>query len=603
MSTTSPNQRILNAAASDLPVKRSIRYLRVSSKRQMDTDADFDADGNSIDTQRKETTAKERAMGTVNVGEYVEPGNSAQTIDKRPVFKDMLKRIIEEGDVDYVVIYMRSRVFRNFTDAAITNRQLLRLGVKLISVKEDFGEGMMADAMEAVTDIFNELQVRQSGADIKVKMANKVRNGGTVGRAKLGYLNQTINLDGHKVNTIVTDQERQRFVPMAFELFATGEYTVETLQVALTEAGLRLPATARWPVRPVSTQTLHNLLRDRYYLGEVLCDGVWQTNGRHELLVTTELFDRVQHVLDTHSGAGTRERNHPHYLKGTIWCGRCQHRFIVQRAKGNGGEYFYFLCRGRQEGICDQPYVPVEAIEEAVEAHYGRAVVMPEAFRAEVRKAVDEALAGNVQLSDQMRTDYTKRLGVLDAKESYFLDLAAEEGWPKDKLREKIDELRTERRSIRRKLETAEQHLAVGRDVFTAALDLLNNPHELYARSDERARTILNKALFTRLYVDGRVVAGHELQEPFSVLFEAYSGSQRVEAASQTGETATSYRRVDQGQSNERGSLLTETASDRPTLIDSLALAWGKGWSKAVMVELTRLELVTFCLPDKCSTN
>ena len=35
------------------PVKRSIRYLRVSSRRQMDTDADIDPDGNSIDTQRK----------------------------------------------------------------------------------------------------------------------------------------------------------------------------------------------------------------------------------------------------------------------------------------------------------------------------------------------------------------------------------------------------------------------------------------------------------------------------------------------------------------------------------------------------------------------
>ena len=71
-------------------VKRSIRYLRVSSKKQMDTDFEVDPEGNSIDTQRKVTSAKEREMGLVNVAEYVEPGNSAQTIDKRPVFREMI---------------------------------------------------------------------------------------------------------------------------------------------------------------------------------------------------------------------------------------------------------------------------------------------------------------------------------------------------------------------------------------------------------------------------------------------------------------------------------------------------------------------------------
>ncbi len=118
-------------------------------------------------------------MGTVNVGEYVEPGYSGQSIAKRPFFEEMLHRITEQRDVDFVVIYMRSRIFRNYVEAAIVKQQLAGLGVKLISAKEDFGNGLMAEAMEAVTDVFNWLQVRMSGEDIKVKVANKARNGGT----------------------------------------------------------------------------------------------------------------------------------------------------------------------------------------------------------------------------------------------------------------------------------------------------------------------------------------------------------------------------------------------------------------------------------------
>lgn len=343
------------------PTKRAVLYLRVSSKRQMDTDADFDPDGNSIDTQRKWATQKAKELGVVVVGEYVEPGNSAQTIEKRPVFREMMRRIIEQHDVEYVIIYQRSRAFRNYTDAAVVKRDLRKRGIELASAKENFGEGIMADAMEAVTDIFNEVQVRLSGEDIRVKMANKARNGGTIGRAPVGYLNVRKRLDGREIRTVETDQERKRYIPMAFELMATGTETLESLQQKLTQAGFRMPNTGK----PISVEKLRNLLRDRYYLGFVEYDGI-EYPGRHEPLITdTELFDRVQRVLDANGEKHVRYRTHNHYLKGLVWCARCNHRFVVMRAEGNGGEYFYFLCRGRQQGLCDMPYLPVEVVEKS----------------------------------------------------------------------------------------------------------------------------------------------------------------------------------------------------------------------------------------------
>ena len=48
---------------------------------------------------------------------------------------------------------------------------------------------------------------------------------------------------------------------------------------------------------------------------------------------------------------------------------------------GNGGKYFYFFCRGRQEGLCDQPYLNVHAVEQAVLDHYAT-VSFPTAFTA-----------------------------------------------------------------------------------------------------------------------------------------------------------------------------------------------------------------------------
>lgn len=162
----------------------------------MDTDADVVEDGNSIDTQRKACQEREKTLGLVCVGEYIEPGNSAQSIDKRPEFKAMLARIMEQRDAEYVIVYMRSRAFRNALDAMMTKYQLKQIGIKLISAKEDFGEGIYADAMEALADVFNEVEVRRNGEDIRIKMANKVMNGGTPSKAKLGYLNVTHQLRG-----------------------------------------------------------------------------------------------------------------------------------------------------------------------------------------------------------------------------------------------------------------------------------------------------------------------------------------------------------------------------------------------------------------------
>ena len=210
-------------------VKRAVLYLRVSTPRQMHTSVDIDPEGNSIATQRETCHAKATQLEAAVLAEFVEPGNSAQSIEKRPVFKQMLAYLEDHREVDYVIVYTRSRAFRNSIDAAVTKRALGMLGVRIISCKEDFGTGYMADAMETVSDVFNELQVRQSGEDIKQKLRHKALNGGTISRAKLGYLNIRAEQDGRLFNSIGIDARRAPLVRKAFELYATGDYTLKGL--------------------------------------------------------------------------------------------------------------------------------------------------------------------------------------------------------------------------------------------------------------------------------------------------------------------------------------------------------------------------------------
>jgi site-specific DNA recombinase len=484
---------------------QAVLYLRVSTERQLNTAADIDEDGNSIATQRQAGLAKARALKATIAEEFVEPGASAQTIAKRPVFRNMLQYIDEHPEISYVIIYMRSRVFRNFTDAAITKRALLEKGVRLISTKEEFGDGYMADAMEAITDIMNEVQVRQSGEDIKVKMRHKAESGGTVGRAKLGYVNDRQNFGGRLVNTISVDPERAPLLAWAFDAYATGEYTLVTLLRELTEQGLTTRATARWNEQPLSHSQLSQILHDPYYTGVVRFKGELFP-GRHEPLISKELFLRVQDVLAERAKRGQRDRTHHHFLKGLLFCQRCHRagrrsRLVYTEAAGNGGAYNYFLCRGRQEGTCDLPYLPVTEVEEMAARRFGAEQTDRE-FIDVIRTGVDEVLAESQEADIVMRANLAKQLKKLDVREERLLDLASDGELSTPKLKARLQTLALERGQVQERMERTDADLARGAQTILTYLELLVDPERLYSPSPDSVKRQLLEAFFDEIRVD-----------------------------------------------------------------------------------------------------
>ncbi len=47
----------------------------------------------------------------------------------------------------------------------------------------------------------------------------------------------------------------------------------------------------------------------------------------------------MQTLLSAKRLTGEKDREHPHYLKGSIYCGQCGSRLLVSYAKGRGGTY------------------------------------------------------------------------------------------------------------------------------------------------------------------------------------------------------------------------------------------------------------------------
>lgn len=484
----------------------AVLYLRVSTQRQMMTAIDLDPDGNSIATQRESTINRAKRLKVPVIKEFVEPGQSAQSISNRPVFRELLHYVENTPEVEYVIIYMRSRVFRNQTDAAITKRILDSMGVKLISAKEEFGEGYMADAMEAITDIMNEVQVRQSGEDIKNKMYHKAKNGGTVGRARVGYLNVRKDVDGHLVNSIDIDPQRAPLVTWAFEQYATGEYTLMTLLEDLEELGLTTRRTAKWEENVISRSQLAAMLRDPYYLGMVPYKGE-VFPGKHPALVTPEVFERVQQVLEVRVRRGQKDVIHKHFLRAILRCDRCRseehsRQLVYSRVgKETDYDYEYFLCLNRQSGACDLPHLPVALVEDAVLAEIQKlklSRVEIETMREQVGQQLDRQLGSLRETNNRIK----KELAKLDVKEESFLDLIAEGTMSTDKVRERVAKIQVQRRGLMGRLNATEDVIRQQNDVILSYLDLLERPGEFYAAADDDVKRKILNAFFSEIWLD-----------------------------------------------------------------------------------------------------
>src|SRR5262249_2983153 len=125
----------------------------------------------------------------------------------------------------------------------------------------------------------------------------KASMGGTPYKAPHGYRNIRQIVGGFEVRTVCPDDVQGPLMRRAFELYDTQECSLRTLLHLLTREGLRVPATAKRPERPLSLSKFGTLLRNPYYAGVVRYRGV-EYAGAHPALVSRELFDRVQLILD-----------------------------------------------------------------------------------------------------------------------------------------------------------------------------------------------------------------------------------------------------------------------------------------------------------------
>ncbi len=336
-------------------------------------------------------------------------------------------------------------------------------------------------------------------------------------------------------------------------------------------------------------------------------------DGSHPALVDTETWLQVQAVLAAHNTAGEKDRKHPHYLKGSVWCGGCGGRLIFSRNTGNGGSYDYFFCLNRRlkHQPCRRRAVRVKAVEAGVEDFY-RSFQLDRDRADNIRRAVLSELAVEREQAalDQQRA--TQRLGALTSERKAVLQAHYAGAIPLDLLKEEMERLTREMAEAERLAKNASATVDQLDTTLRQALTVATCCHEHYQSAPPHLRRQINQGFFTKLFIapDGSVERA-ELTEPFATLLQpdaqaAPGGTQGRPDASNGRQLCNTSARL-QGRrrhvpsSNDRSPTRCASGFDKIDLVTSGGDLVAAGVNKASLVPPAGFEPATHGLGNRCS--
>ncbi len=520
-SQADPMQAMVNA----MTPKFAVSYLRVSTRGQAERGGGAD-EGFSIPAQREANKRKALSMGAMVGKEFVDRGASARSAD-RPELQKMLEYIKENADrVDYVIVHKVDRLARNRGDDIDIMRTLDECDVQLVSASESIDNSPSGMLLHGIMSAIAEFYSQNLATEVKKGMGEKIKNGGTVGRAPIGYKNvRDIDEKGREARTVAIDPERAPLIKLAFEEYSTGQWTVADLAEHLAACGLNTRSTPRISSQPITLKTLHKVLVNPYYKGVVTYKGV-EYPGSHEPLVSTEIWEKVQTILASRVN-GERNFKHPHFLKSSIYCACCGERMMVSNEKKKDGTvYPYFVCAGRhskRHPECTTKAVLISAVEEAIEQIY-ISYQLPAEVRVMLEKQVTALIENEKEKYKKELNGLKGQKAKLENKRQKLLEAHYSNAIP-------LDLLKAEQQKIAKELATIEHEIRIHNTTFEAiidnlkaALDIVENCGETYRYADDATKRLMNQAIFKRFLVSNDSENGlkvdAELASPFAQLQE-----------------------------------------------------------------------------------
>ncbi|TSC67412.1 MAG: Uncharacterized protein G01um101466_713 [Parcubacteria group bacterium Gr01-1014_66] len=378
---------------------KAVLFARVSSREQEET-------GYSLDSQVKllQDYAEKRAFDVAKTYRISESASGRQI---RKTFNEMLQYTTDHK-TPIILCEKIDRLTRNLKDAAVADEWVKGNPKREIHfVKESFvlnqntkaHENLVWDMKVAIARFYT----NNLSEEVKKGFAEKIRQGWMPTKPPLGY--KTIGEAGHKIH--VMDEGKVPFIRRMFELYATGNYSLNALVDVLYQEGLRTREGKK-----LMKSRMHTLLSDPFYHGSLR----WNKEifpAQHEALITKELFDVVQQKLTRKIGS-PRYKKHLPVFKAKINCEECGATITWEIQKGHW--YGHHSSFEKYRNCTKKRYIRQEQAEEQLFPYFDKVAPMNRRILQWIEKALKESHGEEVQYNTSRREQLTRIIQVSDRR-------------------------------------------------------------------------------------------------------------------------------------------------------------------------------------------
>ncbi len=356
--------------------------------------------------------------------------------------------------------------------------------------------------------------------NVKRAFEQKRRNHEWTGAVRLGYLNVSLDVEKRLRKDIIIDPERSHLIIKMFEMYSTGNYSLETIRKEITDLGLRSIKGFK-----LSKSCIENILKDSFYCGTATSKKYKITwTHKYPRLISRELFDKCQEIR-----TGKRQKlqkfvSKEFIFKGLLTCQNCGCSMTPEEHKKKSGLTFIYYSCTNSKGICKRIWTNektlLKPIYEVLEQFEGITEETQNTLVKELRESTEDEVAFHKAQINRVRTEYDQ----LKKKDSRLLEmyLDADQSITKDIYDKKHQEYHDKLQLLNIELE---EHTEADYDYQTTiatVLSVARRAKAIFESSESKEKRTLLNYLLQNPTVNEKTL-GFTLRSPFSLVLELAS--------------------------------------------------------------------------------
>ena len=408
---------------------------------------------------------------------YTDSGISGKNIEGRPAMKRLLQDV-KDNKIEMVLSWKLNRISRSMRDVFNIIHEFKEHDVGYKSISENIDtSNASGEVLVTMFGLIGSIERQTLISNVKLSMNAKARSGEAITGRVLGY-KLSLNPLTQK-NDLVIDENEAHIVREIFDLYLNHNKGLKAITTILNQKGYRTINQ-----KPFSVFGVKYILNNPVYKGYVRFNNhqnwavqrrsgksdkndVILVKGKHEAIISEDVFDKVHEKLASKSFKPGRPIGGDFYLRGLIKCPECGNNMVCRRtyyktkspknAQSNAITFVHYSIA--QEVLPVSNAINAEVVERVINVHLNRILSQPNVIK-QIASSVIEELKQKHSKQTEIKYDIDsleKQKAKVKTQQERLLELFLDDEMDSEMLKAKQSEMNQQLEVLDQQIKEAKQ--------------------------------------------------------------------------------------------------------------------------------------------------